>query len=183
MWHFQPPSWGLFFAKKTAVHAAITMRKRTAATAWFTSASVMLSSGRNSSTTASTKRSRHSGGTPFAPCCASASCSSDKASGRGLVIAVGIGWAMMNLADYRSSPTFWQPEGQENSPADSAESVLGILAAVAAWHGREAGAGDGWVRQKGSPGDGTMTGASWGGVELGTVGLSAPAPPIVVSGS
>jgi hypothetical protein len=79
-----------------SLYAAIMMRRRTKVTAWFTSASVMLSSNRDSSTTASTKRSRHSGGTPFAPCCMSASCSSDKANGRDLVIAVGIGWAMMN---------------------------------------------------------------------------------------
>ena len=64
------------------------MRRRTTVTAWFTSASVMLSSNSNSSTTASTKRSRHSGGSPFAPWCTSARCSRVKADGRGLVIAV-----------------------------------------------------------------------------------------------
>jgi hypothetical protein len=71
-----------------SLHAAITMRRRTTVTAWFTSASVTLSSNSSSSATASTKRSCHPGGSPFAPCCMSASCSRDKANGFGLVIAV-----------------------------------------------------------------------------------------------
>jgi hypothetical protein len=85
-------------AVSSCLHAAIMMRTGTAATAWVTSVSVMFLSNSNWSVTASKKRSCHSGGSPVEPCCTSTSCSSDKANGRGLVIPVGTGWAIMNWA-------------------------------------------------------------------------------------
>jgi hypothetical protein len=145
-WHARR-CWRALTAVSSCLHAAIAMRTRTAATAWLTSASVMLSSGSNSSATAATKSSRHSDRSPFAPCCTSATCSRDKAHGRSLVITV--------VTDHPLGR--FRPGAPARGMADRRR--------------REAA----WCAKKETPAKGRMTGASWGGVGWVPWCFSAPA--------